>query len=189
MPIDGNRVCFEPMLWMSRGSGAMIPERDTSAGTLVFLRPSVYVKVVRTVVNMLSLGDKCRWSCRSRAMLKNGAVAILLLTLFATTANSQSKNVPTESQQERVVMLQMLTNNSTSESPEQRSQREHNAHAFAERQTQLRLDTAKLVALTAELKEQVDKTGANILALDVIKKAQEIQKLAKSVQEKMKNAY
>jgi hypothetical protein len=53
----------------------------------------------------------------------------------------------------------------------------------------LRIDTEKLVALTAELKQHVDKTGANILSMDVIKKAQEIQKLAKSVQDKMKNAY
>jgi hypothetical protein len=45
------------------------------------------------------------------------------------------------------------------------------------------------VALTAELKEHVDKTGGNILSMEVIKKAQEIQKLAKSVQDKMKNAY
>jgi hypothetical protein len=35
----------------------------------------------------------------------------------------------------------------------------------------------------------VEKTNANILSMDVIKKAQEIQKLAKSVQDKMKNAY
>ena len=57
------------------------------------------------------------------------------------------------------------------------------------RQNQLRLDTQKLVALTAELKEHVDKSGANVLSLDVIKKAQEIQKLAKSVQDKMRTAY
>jgi hypothetical protein len=75
------------------------------------------------------------------------------------------------------------------DSPEQRLQRAHIAYASAERQSQLRVDTAKLVALTAELKQQVDKTGANILSLDVIKKAQEIQKLAKRVQDKMKNAY
>ena len=45
------------------------------------------------------------------------------------------------------------------------------------------------MALTAELKQHVDKAGANILSMDVIKKEQEIQKLAKSVQDKMRNAY
>jgi hypothetical protein len=63
------------------------------------------------------------------------------------------------------------------------------ANVIVQRQAQLRIDTEKLVALTADLKQQVDKTGVNILSMDVIKKAQEIQKLAKSVQDKMKNAY
>ena len=63
------------------------------------------------------------------------------------------------------------------------------ARTVAERQVQLRLDTEKLLALAAELKQHVDKTNPNILSLDVIKKAQEIEKLAKSVREKMKDAY
>jgi len=121
-------------------------------------------------------------------MLKYAAVPILLLSLLAITANSQSRSAA-DSQQERVITLETLSSNSTSENPEQRWQRERNAHTFAERQLQLRLDTAKLVALTAELKQQVDKTGLNLLSLDVIKKAQEIQKLAKSVQDKMKYGY
>lgn len=61
--------------------------------------------------------------------------------------------------------------------------------AVLERRSELKRDTDKLVALAAELKQNVDKTNANILSMDVIKKAQEIQKLAKSVQDKMKNAY
>ncbi len=63
------------------------------------------------------------------------------------------------------------------------------ANMVAERQDQLRRDTEKLVTLTAELKQHVDKAGRNVLSMDVIKTAQEIQKLAKSVQDKMKNAY
>jgi hypothetical protein len=54
---------------------------------------------------------------------------------------------------------------------------------------QLRLDTEKLLALAGELKMHVDKTGVNVLSMDVIKKAQEIQKLAKSVQDKMRDGY
>jgi len=63
------------------------------------------------------------------------------------------------------------------------------AHMVAERRAQLRRDTDKLVALTAELKQHVEKSGPDILSMDVIKKAAEIQKLAKSVEDKMKNAY
>jgi len=56
----------------------------------------------------------------------------------------------------------------------------------AERQKRLVADTDKLLALATELKTQVDKTNKDILAVDVIKKADEIEKLAHSVKERMK---
>jgi len=56
----------------------------------------------------------------------------------------------------------------------------------ADRQKQLQQDTEKLLSLATELKQQVDKTDKNILSVDVIKKADEIEKLAKSVRERMK---
>ena len=55
-----------------------------------------------------------------------------------------------------------------------------------ERQKKLELDTEKLLSLATELKEQVGKTDKNILSVDVIKKADEIEKLAKSVKDRMK---
>ncbi|MDP9052635.1 MAG: hypothetical protein M3O31_18230 [Acidobacteriota bacterium] len=55
-----------------------------------------------------------------------------------------------------------------------------------DRQKQLVLDTQKLLALAAELKEEVDKSNKDTLSLDVVRKAEEIEKLAHSVKEKMK---
>jgi len=55
-----------------------------------------------------------------------------------------------------------------------------------ERQKKLVADTDKLLALATELKTDVDKTNQNILSMDVIKKAEEIEKLAHSVKERMK---
>jgi hypothetical protein len=55
-----------------------------------------------------------------------------------------------------------------------------------ERQKRLVADTDKLLALATDLKQQVDKTNKNILSVDVIKKADEIEKLAHSVKERMK---
>jgi hypothetical protein len=43
-----------------------------------------------------------------------------------------------------------------------------------------------LLELATELKQYVDKTNEDILSMDVIKKADEIEKLARSVREKMK---
>jgi hypothetical protein len=55
-----------------------------------------------------------------------------------------------------------------------------------ERQKQLVSDTQKLLALAQELKVDVDKSNKDTLSLDVIRKADEIEKLAHSVKEKMK---
>jgi type VI protein secretion system component VasF len=55
------------------------------------------------------------------------------------------------------------------------------------RQAQIKQDTDKLLILATQLKEYVDKTNADILSLDVVKKADEIEKLAHSVKEKMKD--
>jgi hypothetical protein len=55
-----------------------------------------------------------------------------------------------------------------------------------ERQKRLEADTEKLVALTTALKEQVDESNKNILSVDMIKKAEEIEKLAHSVKERIK---
>jgi hypothetical protein len=58
--------------------------------------------------------------------------------------------------------------------------------ANQERQAQLRRDTERLFRLSSELKQYVDKSSENTLSLEVIKKAEEIEKLARSVKEKMK---
>ena len=70
--------------------------------------------------------------------------------------------------------------------PTIRLQKELEKKANAERQLHLKTDTDKLFKLATELKDQVDKSNQNILSLEVIKKAEEIEKLAHSVKEKMR---
>jgi hypothetical protein len=123
-------------------------------------------------------------------MFKYVVVLILSRTLFAIPANSELRAVPTNVQQmQKTAAEREATNNAFSSDPHQLLQQELITRVVADRQSRLRLDTEKLVALTAELKQHVDTAGANILSMDAIKKAQEIQKLAKSVQDKMRNAY
>jgi hypothetical protein len=57
---------------------------------------------------------------------------------------------------------------------------------ISERQKRLVADTDKLLALTTALKEQVDESNKDILSVDMIKKAEEIEKLAHSVKERIK---
>jgi hypothetical protein len=123
-------------------------------------------------------------------MLKYVAVLMLAVALLALPAQSQLKATPVNAVQvQKIAAEREAMNNVSSSDPHQRLEQTMIARTIADRQSQLRIDTEKLVALTAELKQHVDKTGVNILSMDVIKKAQEIQKLAKSVQDKMKNAY
>jgi len=58
--------------------------------------------------------------------------------------------------------------------------------ASLERATALKNDTERLLKLAEELKSYVDKSNENILSVNVIKKAEEIEKLAHSVKDKMK---
>jgi hypothetical protein len=64
--------------------------------------------------------------------------------------------------------------------------REMARKANAQRQQDIKKDTDQLLDLATELKEYVDKTNENIISLDVIKKAEQIEKLAHAVKEKMK---
>ncbi len=55
------------------------------------------------------------------------------------------------------------------------------APPVSERQKKLAADTDKLLELATDLKKQVDKTNKDILSVDVVKKAEEIEKLARSM--------
>ncbi len=55
-----------------------------------------------------------------------------------------------------------------------------------QRQENLKKDTDQLLQLATELKLYVDKTNENLLSLDVIKKAEQIEKLSKEIQKKMR---
>lgn len=54
------------------------------------------------------------------------------------------------------------------------------------RQTQILADTNRLLQLAQDLKVEVSKSNKDILSLAVVKKADEIEKLAKSLKERMR---
>lgn len=65
--------------------------------------------------------------------------------------------------------------------------RNQRMHALDEqRQKKLVEDTNKLLLLATQLKEEVDKSTKDTLSITVITRAAEIEKLAKSIKEKMK---
>ena len=56
-----------------------------------------------------------------------------------------------------------------------------------ERQKRLVADTEKLLQLATQLHDDVGKTDKNILSMDVVRRADEIEKLAHAVKERMKS--
>lgn len=58
--------------------------------------------------------------------------------------------------------------------------------ANTERRRQIADDSSKILELATELKKEVDKTDKDTLSINVIRKAEMIEKLAKGVREKMK---
>ena len=79
-----------------------------------------------------------------------------------------------------------LTAPGDTDEAQRRLVREMAKKANLERQAQLKNDTDKLLKLSQELKDYVDKSNENMLSLNVLKKAEEIEKLARSVKDKMK---
>jgi len=69
---------------------------------------------------------------------------------------------------------------------EARMAHEAEKRASEDRYAALKTDTDKLLKLAVELKAYVDKSNEHVLSLDVVKKAEEIEKLAHSVKDKMK---
>jgi len=69
---------------------------------------------------------------------------------------------------------------------EQQAQKQNFEAANAERKRQIADDSAKLLKLATDLKAEVDKTTKDTLSLNVIRKADEIERLAHNVKEKMK---
>jgi len=68
------------------------------------------------------------------------------------------------------------------------SKPQKDAAGDSDRKKQITDESAQLLNMALALKAEVDKTTKDTLSLNVIKKADEIEKLAKSVKEKMKNS-
>jgi methionyl-tRNA synthetase len=113
----------------------------------------------------------------ARAVNRAAMIAPLLFCfLFATQASTQLQTVPPGQ-----------TRPSQAEA-EMEEQQKHAAEKAlnAKRQQDIKKDTDKLLELATELKEYVDKSNENTLSVDVIKKAEAIEKLAHTVKDKMK---
>ena len=113
------------------------------------------------------------------------AWALSLCLLFAISSNAQ---VPSPRQGGPPAPPGRGDSPTTGDGDEnqERLARDMAKKANQSRQALLKADTDRLLKLAVELKDSVDKSSENVLSLDVVKKAEEIEKLAHSVKDKMK---
>jgi hypothetical protein len=122
----------------------------------------------------------------SRHIVHLVATVILALSLIQPVPARSTLFVPMLGQGRD---LQLRTRPSQTSPQEQQAQRDRVRAMNKERQRKLKEDTDKLLELATELKQHVDRTNEHILSVEVVKKTDEIEKLAKSIRDKMKTAY
>jgi hypothetical protein len=100
-------------------------------------------------------------------------ILTLILTFAISPALSQ-KPVPATQESEAQVSLDREM--------QHKLQREQQKKHFE----QMKRDSQRLLELATELKKDVDESGENVLSLLVVRKAEEIEKLAHRVKENMR---
>jgi capsid protein len=106
---------------------------------------------------------------------------LLGVVIFAVGATSTAFAEPV--QQQRIPGIEQKP---PEDAERARVEKEMAKQANQERQAVLKRDADNLLRLATELKQYVDKSNQNVLSVDVIKKAEQIEKLAHSVKEKMR---
>ncbi len=116
-------------------------------------------------------------------MTPKSLTILFLLLVFTGTTSSVAAS-------KRHDQISIPQNPSAPQDPEDEARRrwehDHEKKANEERFQKIKDDTEKLVTLSNELKEYVANANEHTLSVNVIKKAEEIEKLAKNVKDKMK---
>jgi hypothetical protein len=119
---------------------------------------------------------------RSRAACAGLVVALAVFGLSPAVSDGMRQNsyphLPPE-------LNRVPDSNQANEINGQQADKQSFEAANAERKKQINSESAKLLKLATELKAEVDKTDKDTLSVGVIRKAEEIEKLAHSVKEKM----
>jgi hypothetical protein len=125
------------------------------------------------------------------SLLRRWAVAALVVfAALAATYQLDSQQVPNTPRMDKPILLpeanRLPDANDQMTMHEQQGKKANFEAANLERKRQIADDSAKLLKLASDLKTEVDKTSKDTLSLGVIRKAEEIERLAHAVKEKMK---
>lgn len=126
---------------------------------------------------------------RMRSLLRIGSALIIFLAIL--TIGAQPQQEPSSAVNRDVPWLpsdaiRLPDKNAQIEMQNQKSKNQKYEIANAARKKQIADDATRLLQLATDLKAEVDKTNKGTLSLNVIRKADSIEKLAHDVKEKMK---
>jgi len=120
-------------------------------------------------------------------LLLGGAVVLRPASAAPVAVEPAAMKAPLPRYAQNRRALAALPQGQSSQDPFQKEMQDRMfKEANKKRQQDIKNDTDKLFELATELKAAVDKTNENMLSLDVIKKAEQVEKLAKKVKENMK---
>jgi hypothetical protein len=132
--------------------------------------------------------ESCANATRGRLTRQRGSILALLVTI-ATLAGVAQNSAPVG--QDKSTPDQSIHDPTPIAPPEanaRQAPQQSYAASATERKKQIAADSAQLLRLANDLKSEVDKTNKDTLSLNVIRKADEIEKLAHSVRERTKLA-
>jgi hypothetical protein len=117
-------------------------------------------------------------------MFRGSSVCILCCTLLgaAGAASAQQIHLPPAVSQSQSMGDVPVTYGSD-------AQRQQAMAANAQRQIEIKKDGERMAQLTQELNEYLQKSGDAVMSVEAVKKAEQIEKLAKSLRSKMKQSF
>lgn len=120
------------------------------------------------------------------AQILAGTFALAALACSALSAQSSSNPVNPDKPYLLPEANRLPDVNQQMEMREQQNKAQNYAAANAERKKQIAGDTTRLLKLATDLKAELGNTSKDTLSLNVIRRADEIERLAHNVKEKMK---
>ena len=115
-------------------------------------------------------------------------VAVLFLVGCFTVAHAQQLPVPQRPAPVSPGQAPTSSDDNDNDAMSRHAMEQQAERRNTQRQQDIVKDTTKLLELAQQLKTEVDKSRRDQLSVSVVKKAEEIEKLAKAVKEKMKGS-
>jgi nitric oxide reductase activation protein len=113
------------------------------------------------------------------------SLALVVLLPVVSNGGQQSQAPQPAAKASPAPASNKASGNNNQANKDQETKKQDPEAANAERKKEISAESAKLLKLATELKAEVDKTNKDTLSIGVIRKADEIEKLAHSVKEKV----